>query len=160
VTLRNRLRAIEKQTAAAARHTDHLAERLVCMDRDRATFLARVPADLRPRVAAALADPDPVVNERFSSWQLWPFARWAMPIPDGFVFPGVFVAWLLDPPRPWWMGRNCGRCGMGVPLFSTWGDDPDPPPSVVAFPACPACGGRTSYAAAFQPDPEGGEPCG
>jgi hypothetical protein len=159
VTLRSRLRAIEKQTAAATRRDDHFAAVLAEMDRDRAAFLTHIPADLRPRVSAALANADGPQGESLSSWQLWPFARWAGPVPAGFVFPPAFVAWLLDPPRDFWMGHTCGRCGMSVPLYFTHNNDPDPPPALSPFPTCPACGGRTSHAAHYRPDPtdpEGG----
>jgi hypothetical protein len=163
VTLRNRLRDIDRRTAAATRRDDHAAKMLADMDRKRAEFLVHVPADLRPAVVAALDDPDPVRNEQLATWQLWPFARWVGPIPAGFVFPPAFVAWLLDPPRGYWMGHHCGRCGMTVPLFNTWSNDPDPPPVLSPFPTCPACGGRTSHGAHYQPDPtpvEEDEPCG
>jgi hypothetical protein len=114
----------------------------------RQAHLARIPKDLRPAVAALLADPDEA--EHLSSWVSSPFARWAT-MPDGFVFPRALVEWILHPPRGWYMGRTCGRCGLNVPLLSTWSNDPDPPSSIVVFPTCPACGGRTSYAAGSAP---------
>ncbi|HJZ55977.1 MAG TPA: reverse transcriptase-like protein [Gemmataceae bacterium] len=47
-----------------------------------------------------------------------------------------------------WMGHHCGRCGMSVPLLTTWENDPDRPSSIVVFPTCPdpACGGKTLIA--------------
>jgi hypothetical protein len=49
-------------------------------------LLNRVPMDLRPALAKALADP--VRRDRLDAWLLWPFARWArMPgrirVPEG-----------------------------------------------------------------------------
>ncbi|HEX4613881.1 MAG TPA: hypothetical protein VH092_37215 [Urbifossiella sp.] len=38
-----------------------------------------------------------------------------------------------------------------MPLLVTWANDPDPPPSIVVFPACPACGGRPTFMAGFEP---------
>jgi hypothetical protein len=117
-------------------------------DRDRRAHLARVPADLRDAVAALLGGPDEA--DELSSWVIWPFARWAV-MPAGFVFPRALVEWILHPPRGWYMGRTCGRCGLNVPLLSTWSNDPDPPGTIVVFPTCPACGGRTSYGAGSAP---------
>jgi hypothetical protein len=111
----------------------------------RVAFLGLVPADLRMRVGIALADPD--CDEGLHQWAARPFARWAV-VPAGFAFPRPFVGWLLAPPRGWFLGHACERCGLMVPLLATWSNDPNPPPSIVAFPVCPACGGATTYAAA------------
>lgn len=69
--------------------------------------------------------------------------------------PAPLVGWLLDPPRDYWVGHNCRRCGLSAPVLATRHNDSDPPPSVVAFQACPGYGGRTSSAAAYRPDPPG-----
>ncbi|HEX4611628.1 MAG TPA: hypothetical protein VH092_25760 [Urbifossiella sp.] len=116
----------------------------------RAAFLGLVPADLRAAVAGVFADPDRA--ERLAEWVLYPFARWAAP-PAGFEFPRPLVDWLLAPPRGWFLGHACERCGLAVPLLTTWSNDPTPPQSMVVFPACPACGGQTSWAANWWTEP-------
>ena len=67
-------------------------------------------------------------------------------MPAGYQFPRVLVEWMLNPPRSWFLGHHCERCGLGVPLLTTWSNDPNPAPSIVVFPACPACSGPTSFA--------------
>jgi hypothetical protein len=135
-----------RQAAAADRHAAAAAV-VEAGHEQRVAFLKMVPADLRMAVGVALCDPDG--DESLHSWALWPFARWATP-PAGFEFPRALVEWLLTPPRAWFLGHACGRCGLGVPLLVTWQNDPSPPPSIVVFPACPACGGPTSFAATWQ----------
>jgi hypothetical protein len=128
--------------------------------RRRDEFLTHVPADLRPAVAAAV---DADEGEGFVGLMLFPFARWAPPMLAGYELPRRLLEWVLDPPRRYWMGHNCERCGLAVPLLTTWSNDPDPPSSVVAFPECPACRGRTTHAASYGPADkkgEGGCPCG
>lgn len=115
-------------------------------DRQCAAHLARIPADLRPAVAAALPDSD-----ELSEWVTSPFAGWAV-VPPDFEFPRSLVTWFLAPPRPWFLGHSCGTCGLNVPILMTWSNDRNPPEQVVVFPECPACGGRTGYMATFQPD--------
>jgi hypothetical protein len=114
----------------------------------RVAFLMTVPEDLRMRVGIALCDPNG--DDSLHSWALWPFARWATP-PAGFEFPRALVEWVLHPPRGWFLGHACERCGLNVPLLATWSNDPNPPPGIVVFPACPACGGKTTFTAAFVP---------
>lgn len=77
-------------------------------------------------------------QEEIDEWLLYPFAKWAR-MPDQFVFPRELVAWILNPPRGWFLGHTCELCGMNVPLLVTWEND-----------HCPACGGRTSFAAAYK----------
>lgn len=113
-------------------------------------FLGMVPDDLRRAVGVVLADPDRA--EFLADGVTAPFARWAT-TPVGFEFPRRLVEWILNPPRDWFLGHACERCGLRVPLLSTYSNDPVPPPTVVVFPACPACGGRTTYAAGFEPGP-------
>jgi hypothetical protein len=136
---RRQAEAAERHAAAAAVVDKGHAERVA--------FLMMVPEDLRMAVGIALSYGD---DDSLHSWALWPFARWAT-IPAGFQFPRALVEWLLNPPRGWFLGHNCERCGLGVPLLATWSNDPDPPPSIVVFPACPACGGKTTYMAGFEP---------
>ncbi len=107
-----------------------------------------VPEDLRMAMSIALCDPNG--DDSLHSWVLWPFARWAT-LPAGFQFPRALVEWFLNPPRSWFLGSNCERCGLGVPLLTTSSNDPNPPPSIVVFPACPACGGKATFMAAFEP---------
>jgi hypothetical protein len=73
-------------------------------------------------------------------------------MPGDFEYPRKLVEWLLRPPRDWFLGHACGRCGLNVPLLVTWSNDPTPPKSIVVFPICPACGGPTSFAANSRPD--------
>jgi hypothetical protein len=116
--------------------------------RRRTEHLARIPADLRPAVTAALDDR----AEDFSDWVAEPFASWAV-IPPGFQYPRRLVTWLLHSPRPWFLGHACGRCGMNVPLLLTWSNDPDPPQGgVIVFPVCLSCGSPTSFGATWHPD--------
>ena len=147
--MRHRIRALE--VWAANSRQDEWAALLEEYDRRRADFLARIPADLRAAVDAALRAPF-ATRTAFADLERGPFAPWAPPMPDDFTFPRGMVAWMLDPPRAYWMGHHCGRCGLTVPLFLTWSNDPDPPPTVIAFPTCPACGGATSSAAYSRPD--------
>lgn len=147
--LGRRLAGLARRGAeAAARHAKATAV-VDARHAERVAFLMMVPEDLRLAVGVALSVPDG--DESLHSWALGPFARWATP-PAGFQFPRALVEWLLHPPRDWFLGHACGRCGLGVPLVSTWATDPSPPPSIVVFPACPACGGRTSSAANHQPE--------
>lgn len=134
-----------RQAAAAERHAAATAV-ADAAQAARVRFLMMVPEDLRMAVEIALADPDG--DDSLHSWALWPFARWAT-IPPGFQFPRPLVEWMLRPPRGWFVGHACERCGLKVPLLSTWSNDPDPPPTVVVFPAFPACGGKTTYTAGF-----------
>ena len=135
---------------------DYYARRLREMvekaDQARRDLLARVPVDLRSELAARFSDPDR--RGDLADWADEPFARWAT-MPADFEYPRALVEWLLRPPRDWFLGHACGRCGLHVPLLATWSNDPDPPKSIVAFPACPACGGRTSFAANSGPDGAG-----
>ena len=147
-----RVRALERQVAS------HLADDRSSVadewDRRREVFLAWVPEDLRGAVTQRLDGPYAENTESYASWSLWPFARWAPEPGSEFRFPRVFVEWLLAPPRRFWMGHSCGRCGLSVPLYSTASDDPDPPKDLRVFPLCPACGGTTSHAASYRPDTE------
>lgn len=154
-------RALGRRVADLARRQAEAAERHAARDAvadawaaDRAACLGRVPDDLRAAAGAALADP--LRGEDLADWVLWPFAPWAT-VPAGFRFSRALVEWLLHPPRPWFLGHHCGRCGLGVPLLSTWSNDPNPPTTIVVFPACPACGGKTSYAAHWQKEAVTGE---
>lgn len=137
-----------RQAEAAARH----AATAAVVDKghaERVAFLMMVPEDLRMAVGIALSYGD---DDALHSWALWPFARWAT-VPAGFQFPRALVEWILRPPRGWFLGHACERCGLAVPLLTTWSNDPDPPPSIVVFPACPACGGQTSHAANWFTEP-------
>ena len=142
---RRQAEAAERQAAETAAVDAGHAERLA--------FLMMVPEDLRMAVGIALCDR--VRGEYLADWTCGPFARWAT-VPAGFQFPRALVEWLLDPPHPWFLGHNCERCGLGVPLRVTSSNDPvPPPPTIVVFPSCPACGGTTSSAAAFELGPSG-----
>lgn len=132
-----------RQAEAAARHAAATAA-VDVEHAKRVAFLMMVPEDLRMAVGIALSDPDG--DDALHSWALWPFARWAT-IPAGFQFPRALVEWLLGRPHAWFLGHHCERCGLGVPLLSRDSRDPNPPPTIVVFPTCPACGGPTSHAA-------------
>lgn len=128
--------------------------------RRRAEFLGRIPPDLRPAVAAAL-DTEPDSRERydFDELSLSPFASWAT-MPPGFEYPRALIECLLNPPRDLLLVHHCGRCGLRVPIFLTWSNDPNPPADLTVFPTCPRpeCGGRTSYAANWGPDDPENDP--
>ena len=145
--LAGRIDALERRTAVRRELGDGLGEFL----RRREASLSLVPEDLRAAVESRLRPARAVQAETFSSWLHGPFARWAPAPAAGYRFPRSMVAWMLDPPRRFWMGHHCGRCGLCVPLYATWSNDPDPPPVLGPFPACPACGGATSHAAFYRP---------
>ena len=133
--------AAERHAAAAGVDEGHAR---------RVAFHNTVPEDLRRRVGIALSYPDG--DDALHSWAGAPFARWAAP-PADFRFPRALVEWLVSPPRGWFLGRSCEGCGLSVPLLATWSGDPAPPGSIVVFPACPACGGVTSFAATCRTEP-------
>jgi hypothetical protein len=128
------VRELTKRLNAVARRMEAQGDEA----EDWADLQNRVPAELWPALAEALADPDR--RDSLDAWLLWPFATWAR-MPDGFVFPRELVAWILDPPRDWFLGHACEACGLAVPLYMIRANDHDPPPSILAFPQCPACGG-------------------
>ncbi|MCE9566055.1 MAG: hypothetical protein K8U57_28885 [Planctomycetes bacterium] len=121
--------------------------------RQRNELLRHVPLDLQATMGTLL-DTDPLVVETLILWLGCPFARWARPANPDYRLPRSLVEWMIAPPRAYWMGHHCERCGLGVPIFSTWANDPNPPSTVIAFPNCPACRGRTSFAASHQPGSE------
>ena len=149
--LSGRIRALERQVSSHS-----AGERSAAVDacrHQREVFLTWVPEDLRGAVVERLDGPYAENTESYASWSSRPFGRWA-PVPGPeFRFPRVFVEWLLNPPRSFWMGHTCGRCGLSVPLHSTYSGDPNPPQDLRVFPTCPACGGVTSHAASYRPDP-------
>jgi len=149
-SLSRRLAGVALRQAAAANRRAARDEVADAWEAERAAFLGLVPGDLRAAVGAALADP--VRGEDLADWVLWPFARWATP-PAGFQFPRALVEWLLHPPHAWFLGHSCERCGLKVPLLMTSSNDPSPPPTIVVFPTCPACGGPTSHAANWYTEP-------
>lgn len=116
-----------------------------------AEVLALVPADYQDTLAARLGGPYSADLEALASWAVAPFAPWARPPAAGVQVPASLVGWLLAPPHRYWVGHHCGACGLAVPVGL---DRPVRP-----FPACPACGGATSFAAYDRPDPEAKE-CG
>jgi len=131
-----------RQAEAAERHAA-VAAVVDAGHAERVAFLMMVPEDLRMAVGIALCDR--VRGEYLADWACWPFAPWATP-PARFQFPRVLVEWLLKPPRGWFFGHTCGRCGLRVPLLPNDSNDPATPP-IRVFPSCPACGGTTSSAA-------------
>jgi len=148
-------RALTRRIADLARRQAEAAERhaaaTAAVDAghaERVAFLMMVPEDLRMAVGVALCDR--VRGEYLSDWACWPFARWATP-PAGFQFPRALVEWLLDPPHAWFLGHTCERCGLKVPIPHAGSDDPRPRPSPAVFPACPACGGKTTFPAGTEP---------
>ena len=146
--LHRRVAGLARRQAEAAEQRAATAAVVDAGHAERVAFLMMVPEDLRMAVGIALSDPDG--DDALHSWAHAPFARWATP-PAGFEFPRALVEWLLRPPRGWFPGHCCERCGLGVPLLVTWSNDPDPPSSIAVFPACPACGGKTTFMAAFEP---------
>lgn len=149
--LSGRVRSLEQRAACPS-----VGDRSLIVDaceRQRAAFLVWVPEDLCGAVLERLDGPYAEDSESYASWSLWPFARWAQEPGPEYRFPRALVEWILDPPRAFWMGHHCGRCGLSVPLYSTHCGDPDPPKDLRVFPTCPACGGVTSHAASYRPDP-------
>ncbi|QDU23605.1 hypothetical protein [Urbifossiella limnaea] len=148
--LGRRLADLARRQAAAAERHAAVAAVVDAGHAERVAFLMMVPEDLRMAVGIALRDPDG--DDALHSWVSRPFASWAS-IPAGFQFPRALVEWLLARPHAWFLGHSCERCGLGVPLLSTWSNDPAPPPTIVVFPTCPACGGVTSHAANWYTEP-------
>ncbi|QDU21276.1 hypothetical protein [Urbifossiella limnaea] len=138
-----------RQAEAGERHAA-VAAAVDAGHAERVAFLMMVPEDLRMAVGITLRDPDG--DDALHSWVARPFARWAV-APAGFQFPRALVEWLLGRPHAWFLGHHCERCGLGVPLLTTDSRDPSPPPSIVVFPTCPACGGVTSHAANWWTEP-------
>jgi hypothetical protein len=148
MTLATRLRALEADVPAA-----HPIPPGDGWARAYVAFLALVPADLRGAVAARLGGPYGPDTEPLADWVAAPFARWAPPPPPGYQLPRALVGWALAPPRPFWFGHHCGTCGLAVPLFLSPSALPDLPADLRVFPICPGCGGATSHAAVYRPDP-------
>jgi hypothetical protein len=119
--------------------------------RDVEAFLPHIPADLRDAVRVASQGRH---ADALASWMHSPFAKWAGPLPPDYQFPRALVEWMAGPARNYFMGHACGRCGLSVPLLSTWSNDPDRPAALKVFPSCPACGGPTSFGANWRCDRE------
>ncbi len=121
--------------------------------RAREVFLARVPGDLRAAVESLLDAPDPQRGERWPAGSGLLRAVRAPELGRRLLLPSVAggmgarpAASVLDwpPLRPLRVGRA---------LYLSWSNDPRPPPDPRPFPLCPSCGGVTSHAAYYQPDP-------
>jgi hypothetical protein len=109
----------------------------------RIAFLEHVPTEFHRRVDARFIGGD----EAFAEWRLSPFAKWAT-MPATFMFPAALVEFMLNPPARFFLAHACEQCGLSIPIFTT--GYPDTPKDLTAFPVCPACGGKTSFAATYQ----------
>ena len=135
MSLASRLRTLER-LAAVPDEADRSAEWRDAFRRDLAAFLTHIPEQHRNAVAEASATD---TTEQFSEWMMSPLALWAMPIPEDYVFPIALVEFMLNPPRDFWMGHHFADCGLTVPVYTTWSNDPCPPVNLKAFPVCPKC---------------------
>jgi hypothetical protein len=147
---KTRLKRVEKAVAKPTAKADPMTaydanqRRLVEEYRDECcVFVARHSGVEEPRMVALLRLMiDPYHEDHFCAWMSGPFARWAMPIPDDYVFPRALIEHLVAHPDDF-LGHACERCGLCVPSGG----------GVPPFPECPACGGRTSSAAVWQKGP-------
>ncbi|WP_439630643.1 hypothetical protein [Gemmata sp.] len=137
---------VTRLESLAARSVVPAADAAVSARDTWAEVLALVPGKFTDALAAKLGGPYDADLEALASWASAPLAPWARSPAPGLVLPAALVAWVLDPPHRYWVGHHCGACGLAVPVGL---DDPIRP-----FPACPACGGATSYAAYDRPHPE------
>lgn len=113
-------------------------------DRLISVMITRIPEPYREAIIARMQEPSSD-GTQLRDWITRPFAAGAHAIPDEFTFPESILAFVLNPPRDYWFGHHCGTCGLRVPILHTWTKDPDPPPALIVFPHCPACGGKTVY---------------
>ena len=144
MSFHSRLTALERQVVATVEYDVFLDQWREESERRLAEMLAHIPTDLRDAIEAAFTDPDDSdTRHTISNWMSAPFARWAGPIPEGFVFPESLVIFLLNPPRRIWIGHHCKVCRLTVPIYLTWTNGPDPPKNLTIFATCPACGGIT-----------------
>jgi hypothetical protein len=156
MNLRNRIKQLESEQAERGESVTEAMfrqgwEAWVCKVGE---FLELVPPDLQDSLVRLIATEEG--KERLSGWVSSPFVRWAT-VPPGFMLPRPLVEFVLNPPRRFWFGHACERCGLQVPLFSTHAGDPNPPANVRTFPECPHCGGPTSFAATYQTGPKTSE---
>lgn len=122
---------------------------------ERKAVLSRIDEDLRPAVLAALAEVDRTGIERpaVANWVSHPVsAGHGAELPDRF--PRAFVEFLLTDPDVTFV-HDCGRCGLTVPIGlvrdtrHTADVIRERGGSLVIYPTCPACGGRTGYSAYY-----------
>ena len=150
MSIHSRLLAIERIVSEATECEGRRTQYLEDCRRDFYKMLAHVPEHLCEAIFDARTR-DSGTSHDISEWFNHPFARWAMPMREDYIFPEALVEFILNPPRDIWMGHNCGDCGLTVPLYYTWTNDPDPPKDLSCFPTCPACGGKTTFAACYGP---------
>jgi hypothetical protein len=118
---------------------------------ERIAFLEHVPEDLQQAVDSRFMSTHEPTCDVFASWRQGPFARWAPPMPANFEFPRALVEFVLNPPARFFFGHACEQCGLSVPICTLWDGKTGPRPDPTPFAACPACGGRTSFAANHRP---------
>lgn len=69
---------------------------------------------------------------------------------EDYLLPVALIEFLLNPSRDYVIIHDCGVCGLQVPIYSTWTNDPNPPLNLTIFADCPACEGKTGYAARIE----------
>lgn len=140
----SRLHVVEQLAAeierSASQWEQYFAEREVQLIQS----LTHIPDHLQNAVIAKINERT-IEGEQLEEWLLEPFRKWAPPMADDYLLPATLIEYLLNPLRDYVIIHNCGTCGLQVPIYSTWTNDPDPPPKLAIFPECPACGGKTGY---------------
>src|SRR6266545_5470973 len=150
-----RLKRLEVAAKAKAKTANPAADVLEqWLDGCAAFVAAHVPQDFQAAIFQQMTDSYHTHSESLASWQYWPFARWAPPMPPDYQFPLALCAFLADPPHDYFCGHACERCGLHVPICTFWDGKTGPPHNTRPFAACPACGGATSSAAIWQTGPK------
>jgi hypothetical protein len=140
----SRLSALEWIAADVVDADERIADYQAAADRYLVEMLAHIPGPILLSVTDAIGAGGPV-GESLREWLHAPFKVGSPPVTADLRFPISLVEFLLHPPRDYWIGHSCKACGLMVPVFLTWANDPDPPPVLKAFPVCPSCAEITGY---------------
>lgn len=140
----SRLAVIERIVAQEVEADDRWARLRAETEQRVNVMLVHVPESLQDAVIDKINEGGKL-GDQLWEWLNEPFVKGAPPIAPDFRFPAEFVKFLLAPPRDIWIGHSCQSCGLQVPIYKTWTNDPDPPAKLSIFPDCPACDGKTKY---------------